>query len=623
MDSNTSKGKVSQFSGYKLVPWLNWNQWDDVRKSIFSSSPILIASALQKILAWQSKGCIPVAIDVTARIIEIQQMDPFFRQNGSTVDTLASEEMLAMLYCMSIIRLVNGFVEPAHKKTGRSISDLAGALGIPRTLVDIRHESSHRGLPSLKLVRSASAMALEWLKANYWEPQRVAIPNPRKEIKYWLHELIICLKSSHVSRMQSQKEKLKRAKSTVLIMACSKLSLIYQKLLASKSNGSTKHFSKVTKVSAKLYSSYPVEFASILLELFLSQASDISDDMNAEHIDYSECSVTEPMLGSLHDLKMIIAKLSNKKPRLLLSLLKAVLEMIEEMDSRSCEVDGNRFISSQKQADIQQATHLRSLVPFLVRSLKALKDSGQIGLIERNQVLSAGPTTTLKFSLMNLLYKCLNLLAPGDKHLLKSVLLLADMSGNRLLTEKLKILPLLAFLDQPPLRTDDFFHDESTLLKEEDFLKKEAEKLYLIKSRLANHGSRGTGQIKGNSNTAARRWAVTKSWVPCPIGTLPCSFSSLAVLPDLDAVEDVTSKSFENVSDADKKRTVSDIESDDDDGDHHHHAVKRLKEAPVDQSSCETVNVSAMEGQLMIGGVWMKVTDEEVAAIESDVRIFG
>jgi hypothetical protein len=36
-------------------------------------------------------------------------------------------------------RLVNGFVENPHKKTGRSISDLAEAVGIPRVLVDIRH----------------------------------------------------------------------------------------------------------------------------------------------------------------------------------------------------------------------------------------------------------------------------------------------------------------------------------------------------------------------------------------------------------------------------------------------------------------------------------------------------
>jgi ribosomal biogenesis protein LAS1 len=36
-------------------------------------------------------------------------------------------------------RLVNGFMENPHKKTGHSISDLAEIVGIPRVLVDIRH----------------------------------------------------------------------------------------------------------------------------------------------------------------------------------------------------------------------------------------------------------------------------------------------------------------------------------------------------------------------------------------------------------------------------------------------------------------------------------------------------
>jgi ribosomal biogenesis protein LAS1 len=47
--------------------------------------------------------------------------------------------ILYMLLFFSTTRLVNGFVENPHKKTGRSISELAEAVGIPRVLVDIRH----------------------------------------------------------------------------------------------------------------------------------------------------------------------------------------------------------------------------------------------------------------------------------------------------------------------------------------------------------------------------------------------------------------------------------------------------------------------------------------------------
>ncbi|KAK7843406.1 ribosomal biogenesis protein las1l, partial [Quercus suber] len=120
-----------------------------------------------EISAWRSRGCLPVAIEVTASIIEIQQKDPHFRENQSNgasdnfrVDQTSyvqlSEDMLAMLYCMAIIRLVNGVVEKTRKKTEVSLAVAADAIGIPRMLIDIRHEGSHRELPALQIVRSAS-----------------------------------------------------------------------------------------------------------------------------------------------------------------------------------------------------------------------------------------------------------------------------------------------------------------------------------------------------------------------------------------------------------------------------------------------------------------------------------
>ena len=38
-------------------------------------------------------------------------------------------------------------------------------------LVDVRHEATHRGLPSLALLQLATASALQWLQACYWERQ--------------------------------------------------------------------------------------------------------------------------------------------------------------------------------------------------------------------------------------------------------------------------------------------------------------------------------------------------------------------------------------------------------------------------------------------------------------------
>ncbi|URD77505.1 Las1-like [Musa troglodytarum] len=233
MELMGSEGELS--SGYKLVPWSCWDQWKFVKESIFSSSPDVVGTALQKISAWRSRGCLPVPIDVTAAFIEIQQKDPFFRRDPMN-STLESDEMLSMLYSMTIIRLVNCFV--AHKKTKYSISELADAAGIPRVLVDIRHESSHRDLPSLRLVRFASLKALDWLKLNYWEPQKDAIPDVRKEIRSRLLEMTYLLKTKN-SHKSSSNMKHRRLMSTTVLRVGNKLSSQITAKLQSSKNGSS------------------------------------------------------------------------------------------------------------------------------------------------------------------------------------------------------------------------------------------------------------------------------------------------------------------------------------------------------------------------------------------------
>ncbi|PKU64971.1 uncharacterized protein LOC110093827 [Dendrobium catenatum] len=623
MESNDSEGKMSSSVGYKLVPWVNWDEWNYVRRSIFSSSPNLILAALQKISAWESRGCLPIAIDLTAVIIEIHQKDPFFRGVGSIGDALASEKMLNMLYCMFIMRLVNDFVEPVHKETGRSISDIADAIGIPRTLVDIRHESSHRCLPSLKLARSASAKALEWLKANYWEPQRIAVHDPRRKVKSRLREMILCSAARHVSRVNSTNPKRKYCKRTALLVACHKLSHINKRLLASKADVLT--VQKVTKRAAHLYSLYPSEVVSLLLEIFLSQAWDFSDGIDMENSDDSDCNIFKQFTGSLPDLKMLITKLSKKKPRFLLNMLKLVLEMIEEKDSRNFEIDWNHFLSSQNQVQMNEVSHLRSLLTFLIRNLKALKDSGQIRLAEENQILSIDNVAAPKVLLSSLLHKCLTLLVPGDQNLFKSALLLSEMSGNRLLTEELKKLPLLAFLDQDldPLAT--LSYNESMLLKEEDSIKKAEERLNLIKLHLLNDKNKGK-RFTNNTADATTRWKVTKSWVACPIGTLPCSFSSTVVLPIFDFMEveremdksKTTSDNVENVCAAEENRMVCDDNESSDDS----NPVKMLKLTPQNDDSLALENPCPMQGRLLIGGVWKKVSENELLSLDADIRTF-
>lgn len=54
--------------------------------------------------------------------------------------------------------------------------------GLPRVLVDLRHEATHNELPSLPLLRAAADAALAWLHATYWEPQQHTLRSAAERI---------------------------------------------------------------------------------------------------------------------------------------------------------------------------------------------------------------------------------------------------------------------------------------------------------------------------------------------------------------------------------------------------------------------------------------------------------
>ena len=64
---------------------------------------------------------------------------------------------------------VNGLLDPAQTSTfALPMHTLAKTLGLPTSFVEIRHAATHEALPSLPLLRAATARALDWLWENYW-----------------------------------------------------------------------------------------------------------------------------------------------------------------------------------------------------------------------------------------------------------------------------------------------------------------------------------------------------------------------------------------------------------------------------------------------------------------------
>ncbi|GAB4855965.1 hypothetical protein Ancab_024604 [Ancistrocladus abbreviatus] len=492
--------------GHKLVPWLNWDEWDSVRVSLFSSSADSIASALRRISAWRSRGCLPVVIEVTASVIEIQQKDPYFREDLSNGGS-ESEEMLGMLYSMSIMRLVNCVIEKTRKKTVVSIAEAAEAMNIPRMLIDIRHEGSHRDLPSLRLLRLASRKALNWLKVYYWDPQMEAIPfhrakaaNIRKEIKSRLHELASCLKGKSRSGLSSSHIKGKR---------------------------------------------------------------------------------------------------------------------------------GENLSLSRYDAEVQKIGVLSSLFSWLVEILKELKPLHSEGPDNEISTSSALPKATL----VELLRRCVLVSKPGNNQLLRSALLLAQMTGGSSLIEKLNKLSMLLSSN---FDSDNSLDISEKFMHEENHIDQAVQKLRSIKLQRVKNAS-GLGMRSGNLETK-NRWTIAESWNPCPIGMLPRTLGSSGRLPVLDYIDEQTKapssierqENTQNSSGGEENLELRKCSGkqeaccDPDVLPLKNSSLKRLRETT---EACEVDDMDIVssphepEGRLLIGGVWRKVGEKELQEIQSAIRV--
>ncbi|RDY08642.1 Ribosomal biogenesis protein LAS1L [Mucuna pruriens] len=610
--TESSSLSSSSSSARRLVPWLNWDEWLFVKHALFSNSPHSLSSALKRISAWRSRGSLPVLIEVTASIIEIQHKDPYFRQDQSN-DASLSEEMLAMLYCMAIMRLVNGAVEKTRKKEVASIAVAADAIRIPRMLIDIRHEGSHRELPSLKIVRSASVKALDWLKSYYWEPQSKAIPFQgegiekfKKEIKSKIRELAICLKVNGSAQSSSSLLKGKRVKHGELAFGRNKLlSLMVVKHQTSRTVGSKKQIMKILKYILRLYSSFSSEIVSVLLEYLLKALRSSELEENAD-----DASIGLTIQNALADWKLVIHKLCNKEPELLLNLLKEVLDMIETREDMKYEEDNPNIGILQSRTEFQRSDYLSSLFAWLVGIL--------------SKVPSAAANMP-KRVFLELLRRCLLISQLCNKQLVDSALQLAVLMDDSYLMGKVQKFSLIS------LSNLDNADDQSSLLSSKNIFQFEesileaAKKLEFVKQQVMKN-KKPTAM---DCNTKkSQTWTLAKSWNPCPIGMLPRAVGSSGCLPVLNIIDDekhignekqnqVTEKkeNWKLTQHGTKRDATLDLPRLD------NSTVKKMRETKEFGEIDSELAMQGEKGCLMVGGVWKKLTEEELLAIESSVRI--
>lgn len=284
------------------------------------------------------------------------------------------------------------------------------------------------------------------------------------------------------------------------------------------------------------------------------------------------------------------------------------------------QVGGKNLTSSDYRSVICQIEHLSSLFAWLVERLQELKprrhkdSTAEIKTYSREAKIS-------KTILLELLHKCLLVSASGNKRLMDSAVFLAQLMGDRSLMEKLNKLSL-------NLSNMDFTEEEipsmtNLLTRQEQSISQAAKKLELVKlRRMKSKVVEATGGDMGNS----KRWVVSRSWNPCPIGMLPHTLGTSGLLPVLDhkdgciKVPEVSEQKEENweLNQCSGKREASgDIQQID------NSSVKKRREK-MDVCESDTVDALPFEGvkgHLMIGGIWKEIREVELLAIMSDVRI--
>ena len=158
----------------RYVPWATWDEWISTYKRLYSLEEGDVTTALHTVDVWRIRGRVPMAVDATATLRRIWRLD-----ESGTLDA----QTLRLQYSLAIVRFVNGVTDAAQKgRVAASVANLAQQAGIPRLLVDVRHESTHNELPTLCVLRSAARQAMDWLRRRYWEVQRLGVVRGRERV---------------------------------------------------------------------------------------------------------------------------------------------------------------------------------------------------------------------------------------------------------------------------------------------------------------------------------------------------------------------------------------------------------------------------------------------------------
>jgi ribosomal biogenesis protein LAS1 len=56
----------------RIVPWRDWQEWQDVGQGLFSEDEAHMRTALSRVSAWRARGKVPLSVDSIAQLVELR-----------------------------------------------------------------------------------------------------------------------------------------------------------------------------------------------------------------------------------------------------------------------------------------------------------------------------------------------------------------------------------------------------------------------------------------------------------------------------------------------------------------------------------------------------------------------
>ncbi|KAK9735935.1 hypothetical protein RND81_04G239100 [Saponaria officinalis] len=378
---------------------------------------------------------------------------------------------------------------------------------------------------------------------------------------------------------------------------------------------------KIIKKLVRLYSFFSSDVVSVLLK-FLLKPSNSADVMDLPE-NFQIKSSLEAVHGAFDEWKAVITKFSKIEPDVLLSLLKALLDMIETRKASRDDFGTENFSLSKYDLETQTIGVLSSLFTLLVLVLKGLNLSQNESLGWDTESDCSIPRTTLT----ELVRRCLLAAGPENHELMGSALLIAKMVGNSRMNDRIEKLSLLTSLYAKHSEDDISDTVDKELSEEDKYIHQAAQKFKMLKLRKL--GNSNSSKIQNPDAEDGNIWIVTKSWNPCPIGMLPRDVGLSGYLPVLDydkvhetktPLPSIDDKENSEPTHCNKRVASCDIQIDDES------TVKKMKvgedsSLPLPDDTNEVSLSDGIKGRLLINGFYQKVGDQESQDILSRLRV--